>query len=1502
MSRRKKNNHYHYAEKYELNSRYMRKKRAVYAPRKAVLFTVLVLIAVGLISTTFAANFGVDNATYVEDMKSTALVAQARSAKANQDLAGTGVNVERAATGGYNWYGNIYFRAPDSWDLSTYPTIKLVLARNTDPTVSTYQHVVGDMSIVGTTSNSRLYHIYFGADHGSWPKEYITFVATNTSYDSGDFKLQGNAPLYTTPYDYGVSNNDGVYLFVPSNDASNSASTANTMFGDYKAERSGIAKQQDAYIYTNGSLSESGGTVNITAQYANGGNYNGSSAIAEGTATKTSEGSSVTHTVFAGSIPGTKTTMSATPATGYTFSGWYTGATTGDLVSSSASYSYYTLGTKTLYARFAYSQYTVTLDANNGTIDDASTKDITHTYNTATSLSSYIPVRYGYTFDGWFTASSGGNQVTSIGATAITANTTYYAHWTRATHSVSKTETGTSGTVVFTKDLTNTTITTSPQSLNEDVYSITVTAPTDYNVSTVTGIAGANWAGLGTGTATLSGYSLESDVTLAITYVRANLPKYTLKINNAASCTAILGEDISVAMTREYNADANPSFTVTKDGNAAVSGTDYSLTTVTAGTTYTFRPLSAGSFEITPVGTEGTGEYTAVSCTVSVSNPTISVSDVAHLAVNGTVDADTLITVMNPGTVTGSVSYAITSGNSVSVSGSTITAIQPGDTTLTATYSYSNNDVSPSSAPTDTFTVHVDTPSFSVSGISIEEGKSGTLTAVDGSSLSPTFQWSESSELISLSDATGSTTTVTAGKLASAASSSVTVTLTAIYNSIYQPTTTCTVTVTPSTYYLGGLGDWTFPAERRMVYNSTLSAAAGTDVYTVTINLSSTGGVDDSKFYFNTKGFKVFNSSTNDYRGRHNYQFERTTNNDTYVELNSLNENDDNKNVKLVVEETGDYLFKYKPSNHNIAVVFPDVVDVTFTDSLNSTSTTVKVTTGRTMTQAGVHAPDDPSKTGYTFEGWKTDGVTYSKEDVEGTAFSANATYTAEYSLNKPTVSVSSASTCTVGDTVHLTATCTIAASCATISNAAYTVTGAYTSADGTAPDGTGNVSLSNFTTNKKEIDFSATIPARYTIEYTVTIGDGTRTATGDTQTVSIIVYPAAPSFNFTITGIGSGTGTSADPYKIGLGSNCYYDVNVTSALNPTGTSSVYQYNWYKVDPTETPISNYESLASGNTNHVKFDPFHPTSVIELSGKVGMTIKGETVYNGFASLSKSETQEVWYYVDSWISSFGLSPNTLQRIYNPNSISGLNLSAVYNALLTSTAAAEGRNFETAVVFSKNSSDITKGVWQDIQTGTGSGTSGTELTAFGPSLTYLQVSGVKYLYLSTREYKTLEPKVKDYEVVSSVQHTTVGSDASAAAKPFYFSTDSKADLSTYRVTAYWLDSGAVKFQHMQPVGSSGMYRAYLPGDITDITIAASNKTTYYASPVIENGSLTFYEPYFVYVTVNIDLDNANSAFANGYNLFTVSSIGSDTSTIAGGSFFGSVTGNLTKIYIPS
>lgn len=67
---------------------------------------------------------------------------------------------------------------------------------------------------------------------------------------------------------------------------------------------------------------------------------------------------------------------------------------------------------------------TITYDAQSGSVTPTS-----QTY-TGTSLSWPTPTRTGYTFDGWFSNSSGGNRVDTSSSFTPTASATYFAHWT----------------------------------------------------------------------------------------------------------------------------------------------------------------------------------------------------------------------------------------------------------------------------------------------------------------------------------------------------------------------------------------------------------------------------------------------------------------------------------------------------------------------------------------------------------------------------------------------------------------------------------------------------------------------------------------------------------------------------------------------------------------------------------------------------------------------------------------------------------------------------------------------------------------------------------------------------------------------------------------------------------------------------------------------------------------------------------------------------------------
>lgn len=121
---------------------------------------------------------------------------------------------------------------------------------------------------------------------------------------------------------------------------------------------------------------------------------------------------------------GEKLTAPAEPSrTGYAFAGWYSDQN----CTKKWDFDHDTVpGAMTLYAGWTPAQYTVTFDANEGTVETAS-KSVTYTevYGELPT-----PTRQGYDFLGWFTAQTDGAQVREDDRVTITAGQTLYAHWT----------------------------------------------------------------------------------------------------------------------------------------------------------------------------------------------------------------------------------------------------------------------------------------------------------------------------------------------------------------------------------------------------------------------------------------------------------------------------------------------------------------------------------------------------------------------------------------------------------------------------------------------------------------------------------------------------------------------------------------------------------------------------------------------------------------------------------------------------------------------------------------------------------------------------------------------------------------------------------------------------------------------------------------------------------------------------------------------------------------
>lgn len=135
-------------------------------------------------------------------------------------------------------------------------------------------------------------------------------------------------------------------------------------------------------------------------------------------------GGSVTPTSQTKPYSYTVTVPTAT-RTGYVFKGWGTSSTdtSVDYLPDSV---YWNDADATLYAIWEAATYTVTYNANEGSVSPSS-KNVT--YN-STYGSLPTPTRIGYMFNGWYTKSTGGTKVTSSTKVTTAKNHNIYAQWT----------------------------------------------------------------------------------------------------------------------------------------------------------------------------------------------------------------------------------------------------------------------------------------------------------------------------------------------------------------------------------------------------------------------------------------------------------------------------------------------------------------------------------------------------------------------------------------------------------------------------------------------------------------------------------------------------------------------------------------------------------------------------------------------------------------------------------------------------------------------------------------------------------------------------------------------------------------------------------------------------------------------------------------------------------------------------------------------------------------
>ncbi len=246
-------------------------------------------------------------------------------------------------------------------------------------------------STTGFGAVSRTYSIYQLPANAKWSSDLTTVTFTPQNGDSATSKFYDKDTAYTT-------------LPTPTR-------TGYTFNGWYTASAGGTkvtpATSAGSNTHTLYAQWTSTQPATITVTF----NAQGGTAV-----------NSKTYTANA-----TYGTLPATTRAGYTFNGWYTASAGGTKVTATTSVG---AASHTLYAQWTAATFTVTFNAQGGTAVNGKTYSTGNTYGTLPAST-----RTGYTFNGWYTASTGGTKVTASTSAGAAAHT-LYAQWTSSTLTV----------------------------------------------------------------------------------------------------------------------------------------------------------------------------------------------------------------------------------------------------------------------------------------------------------------------------------------------------------------------------------------------------------------------------------------------------------------------------------------------------------------------------------------------------------------------------------------------------------------------------------------------------------------------------------------------------------------------------------------------------------------------------------------------------------------------------------------------------------------------------------------------------------------------------------------------------------------------------------------------------------------------------------------------------------------------------------------------------------
>ena len=489
-------------------------------------------------------------------------------------------------------------------------------------------------------------------------------------------------------------------------------------------------------------------------------------------------------------------------------------------------------------------------------------------------------------------------------------------------------------------------------------------------------------------------------------------------------------------------------------------------------------------------------------------------------------------------------------------------------------------------------------------------------------------------------------------------------------------------------------------------------------------------------------------------------------------------------------------------------------------DTSSTENSKVGVATGYTITS--------PTRTGYTFTGWSTmpTGVTITSGSTSTSSISIKysssstsaetITLTANYSINPPTAVSIDDKTTTVGTSVNLNPSVTIAASGATAVNT-YSV----------SPSSGASVTNAGV--------FSATKPGVYTVTLSskarkTSGGTSLTSATSTTGTATVTVKPAKPTWTFTMSGYdasgnlnnGHTYGFDPDnPYLVTLGSS----ISFTASIDNPPNDNNYVYTWY--DGDDNVINTGSSLTFGSSTASEAT----LATVSVPAYCKVTYTGTDASVIYAT---ADTQTIYYYVKNLIKDFSI-PNQ-QKIYNTSNDAKMHIEYEIPSGTGYTtelyASSDGvKYYSAASAAGFLGTQIGATAVYELDPSDSSDVASQPMTLNGPKYFYVNMS------------KT------GVNAKTDVVHTTVGAGEADGTRQIYFINNTGLDLSTYRVMAFFVDGqGNAYYQTAQDVykGITGKpqntrYRVTVPASATSISFGIAKKSRY-AVPEYANSNFDY------------------------------------------------------------